>query len=166
MNIGLIFSGLAALALTSCTDISKPDQYGNTYDLTWGFDDGYPKAGFTYATSDRHHGIQIEYFAPDGRVFLWYPTNTRSLPGRWRRNKWGDVCFAYAGRTYNPATGKVSQDMEEICHRNYQLSGKISRVAGDPFNLSSGRVPDFVLKKCRLPSPMQLQTSFWSCRPR
>ena len=76
--------------------------------------------------------------------------------------------FAYfgAGPTRNPVTGVRSGHMVEQCYRRYELSRPISRVAGDPFNLSSGSVPDFDLRKCQLPPPMKLSTTLWSCTPR
>lgn len=160
---------LAVLLVASCADLSKPDRFGNVYSDSLDslkYKSTYPLGGYTYATSSSAHGIQIEYFTEDGRNYLWYPTGSRSLPGTWRKNDWGHVCFAYGQASYNPATKEHSAAGQEKCLRSYQQGTIISRVEGDPFNLESGELPDFDLTKCRLPEPMTLATTHWSCEPR
>jgi len=49
-------------------------------------DPGYPRPNYTYASGPpwerKGHGIQVEYFAEDGRSYLWYPGNSRVVAGR------------------------------------------------------------------------------------
>ncbi|MBL4556436.1 MAG: hypothetical protein JKP98_02155 [Rhodobacteraceae bacterium] len=40
--------------------------------------------GATYKSYSRAHGTQIEYLASNGRAYLWYPGNTRVVPGAGR----------------------------------------------------------------------------------
>ncbi len=100
-------------------------------------------SGNTHWIYDVFHGTQVEYNAPDGRTFLWYPGNTRILPGRWEVRKGfivPELCFLYGTNTYNPVTGLRGGKWE--CDTVKRL-GYIMR--GDPFGLSRGlpvRIPD------------------------
>ncbi len=113
-------------------------------------------AGNTILSWDGKHGTQVEYLAPGGRTYLWYAGNLAVVTGTWSlRNRempeWGggsyqmpEICYAYAGATYNPVT-KKSGGLE--CSELSHLSIFINEMApGDPFRLSSGKVP-FVLDK-------------------
>lgn len=77
---------------------------------------------------DKHHGNQLSYSAPDGRIFLAYPDNSRVLRGRWLvctatyglLNKtrervyfpYAKVCFRYNTTARNAATGVRGIDWE------------------------------------------------------
>jgi hypothetical protein len=108
--------------------------------------------GQTVATYNPQHGYQIEAYAPDGRIALWYPGNRSALLGRvtfrqsfepW--NMWGDkagvlICFTYDQPGYNPATGRTSKD--EGCTAAYAfLASIVGKRQGDPFGLLTGRAP-------------------------
>lgn len=107
-------------------------------------------AGNTLAFQD-FRGAQIEYYSPDGRVWLWYPGNKRAVPGRYYTkqvdgpvNAFGDrpavlICFDYGPNSYNPTSGKVGG---EECDAAYAYIASIrGRRSGDVFNLASGNVP-------------------------
>lgn len=90
------------------------------------------------------HGTQVEYTAPDGKAYLWYPGNPGPVVGEWTADTDGTgsaiVCFKYPANTYNPET-------EEWGGRWWckQGAGYVADedhlVSGDPFNLASGRIP-------------------------
>jgi len=94
------------------------------------------------------HGIQTEYYARGGRAYLWYPGNSRSVRGQWKYSSGGShVCFRYPANTYDPVKNKQLGDW------NCKSKAKLQRMAkatckGDPFRLSSGKVP-YVLKRGR-----------------
>jgi hypothetical protein len=66
------------------------------------------------------HGTQVEYYAPNGLAFLWYPGNHRPVPSRWKlehkKNIYGTylyaICFLYPSRSYNPLTHESGGDWE------------------------------------------------------
>jgi hypothetical protein len=94
------------------------------------------------------HGIQVEYYARNGRSYLWYPGNSRSVRGQWKNSSGGShVCFRYPANTYDPVKNKQLGDW------NCKSKAKVQRMAkstckGDPFRLSSGKVP-YALKRGR-----------------
>lgn len=63
----------------------------------------------TVKTWIREHGTQIEYHSTDGRTWLVYPGNTRSVQGEWKiqpAGKTSQICYRYGKNTYNPVTGQ------------------------------------------------------------
>jgi hypothetical protein len=105
--------------------------------------------GATYKSYSRAHGTQIEYLASNGRAYLWYPGNTRVVPGRWKTDQdpAGNVlmCFRYGANTYNPVTRRGGGDWEcqsGIAHT--LMAGEVRD--GDPLGLASGQIP-FVLPR-------------------
>jgi len=161
---------VAALCLTACVegnDARKDILTGNTY--AHGMfeivpvDPDYPRAGMTYASSDFFHGLQVEYFSPDGKVYLWYPGNVRSVVGEWTAEK-NDLCFRYQPNSYNPVTGQRGGAWE-CRNRAREKIALVSKADGDPFQLKSGRVPAHDLRTCRLPGGMK-QYGQMRCLPK
>ncbi len=89
------------------------------------------------------HGTQIEYFASDGRAFLWYPGNSRPVRSRWKLSGSDDrydLCFLYPGRSYNPLTREYGGRWD--CRNLGRYAARIKEIrAEDIFGLSSGRLP-------------------------
>jgi len=89
------------------------------------------------------HGTQVEYFAPNGRAFLWYPGNTRSVPSYWKIEKGTRshlICFQYPANSYNRLTKQSGGNWE--CAKLGFWAKDITEIRGkDIFSLSSGRVP-------------------------
>lgn len=166
----VLATGLLAMVAAACADLDQPDRFGNQYDENLqrsAFRSGYPLGGHTYASSYQADGIQIEYFTEDGRTFLWYPSGTTAIPGKWRRTEEGSLCFSYDAMFYSRITKESSDAGEEKCYPRGRLERVlISRSAGDVFDLEEGTVPGFDLTNCRLPDPMKLMTVSWSCEPR
>lgn len=107
-------------------------------------------SGRTHRTYSSQHGTQVEYLAPNGVSYLWYPGNTRAVVGRWtvepydKNPKVGVICFAYQN-SYNPVT-RTSGGRHCITAGNFKNTHRESR-SGDVFNLSSGRVPYTLSKR-------------------
>ena len=142
---------------------------GNTYAQGSRFkigpvDPQYPRANVTYATSDFFHGLQVEYFGPGGRAYLWYPGNERAVTGEWTAEG-NELCFRYQANSYNPVTGQ-SGGQWECRNRTGALGGLISFVEGDAFGLKSGLVPAHDLRTCKLPGDMKLMVSQMKCLPK
>jgi hypothetical protein len=149
-----------ALCLSACGDAGSPGKdviTGNTYAhgvfQIVAVAPAYPQADVTYASSDFFHGLQVEYFSPDGKVYLWYPGNSRSVVGEWTAEK-NELCFRYQPNSYNPVTGQKGGKWE-CRNRARQRGDLVSKAEGDPFQLKSGRVPAHDLRTCRLPGSMK-----------
>lgn len=96
------------------------------------------------------HGTQIEYYAPNGKAFLWYPGNQRPVRSLWKLKKSGDrykVCAQYPTSSYNPITKRRGGRWR--CEDLAPYSGRIREIRkGDIFGLSSRKLP-FVLSPRR-----------------
>lgn len=99
----------------------------------------FPYADKTLLFYDPSHGNQIEYFAPDGKCYLWYPGNKRALPGHWRME--GDsICFLFGSNTYNPVTGEIGGNWDKRPFQSFAAT--VEHTAdGDVHGLATGRVP-------------------------
>jgi len=103
----------------------------------------------TFIVVQRGHGVYVEYTAPDGRVYLWYPRNGGVVRGYWGLQGYNhpilgrevdQVCFSYRGAV-NPVTGVYNPNE---CIRTEDTLGDVSTIdsrSGDPFGLSEGRIP-------------------------
>ncbi|WP_179380411.1 hypothetical protein [Jannaschia marina] len=106
----------------------------------------------TFITYNSFHGTQIEYHGTDGKAHLWYPGNFSGVPSNWKieydvRSRSHDICWQYPVRSYNPVTRQRGGRFD--CQPNrFYLAGVTQILAGDPFNLASGRIP-FRLSKER-----------------
>jgi hypothetical protein len=96
-------------------------------------------AGYTAMTYDPGHGTQVEYLAPDGGAYLWYPLNSGIVVGAWK-TEGNDVCFRYGRNTYNPVTRKAggNWDCTPLALHSKHV---VERARGDVFGLASGKLP-------------------------
>ena len=106
----------------------------------------------TRITYSSFHGTQIEYHRADGKAFLWYQGNSVVVPSNWKVSEYGlsshAICWQYPSRSYNPVTGETGGHWE--CQPASTYNGGLEQlIAGDPFRLSSGRIP-FRLPKGKL----------------
>src|SRR5882757_11330834 len=71
-------------------------------------------SGKTRITGDNRHGVQVEYNAPDGHTYLWYPGSPRITPGLWKTmevlapdgiHKAVRVCYVYSVNSVDPTNG-------------------------------------------------------------
>ncbi|WP_437320808.1 hypothetical protein [Sorangium sp. So ce385] len=88
---------------------------------------------------DPSHGNQIEYTGPDGRAFLWYPTNRSPLPGDWRIDG-QRICFQYGESSFNPVTGDHGGEWECTPLEQHERH-MVDSVSGDVFGLATGSLP-------------------------
>ncbi len=102
--------------------------------------------GHTVHFYSEPHGNQVEYFAPGGRTFLWYPTEDQPVPGEWALEVAPDevtvdLCFRYPTTAWNP----VTQQYEGPWHCSPFAEARAEIVddplEGDPFDLSDGSIP-------------------------
>lgn len=170
---------IGAFSLSACVESTGADSTnagpvslktdwltGNTYADNAGrfiFGADYPRADVTYASADIFHGLQIEYFSPQGKAYLWYPGNTRVVVGDWK-DEGRKICFRYQSNSSNPVTGQTGGEWE--CQGKISAqSDLVSSVDGDAFGLTSGRLPVHDLRTCRLPGDMQMVTMM-RCLPK
>ncbi|WP_147405720.1 hypothetical protein [Cereibacter sphaeroides] len=120
-----------------------------------------PRPGYTVATDSVGNGIQIEYFAPDGRSYLWYPGNRTVVPAQYRyglvipndgsTGRIATIEFLYPANSVD-MLGRRGGKWESRGISDYRIYVMASQE-GDVFNLSSGKVP-YVRRGCDLPKPM------------
>ena len=88
------------------------------------------------------HGTTVEYFAPDGQVYLWYPGLNEPVVATWEVR--GSlvarfICFGYAMRASDLQKGAYQAPE---CITPQQLYRTIKETHGtDLFGLSGGTVP-------------------------
>ncbi|MEM1428303.1 MAG: hypothetical protein AAGG09_02485 [Pseudomonadota bacterium] len=46
----------------------------------------YPQPNTTYLSFSRAHGFQVNYLAPQGKAWLWYPGNSVGVPEEYKRD--------------------------------------------------------------------------------
>ena len=61
-----------------------PDPEDKVLGFSREIDPQYPRPGVTYATLDRYHGLQVTYYDPSGKSYLWYPGNRVSVEANYR----------------------------------------------------------------------------------
>lgn len=125
----------------------------------------YPKANMTYLSFSQGHGYQVNFIAPGGQAWLWYPGNVRGVPEEYKRDRVNGVdalCWRHPKQSFNPVTG---QSGGRFACQSLVLSRKtiVAALPGDPFNLATGRVP-YQLRKCGPPPEFQLAKDTFECR--
>lgn len=125
-------------------------------------------ANKTFRSYSPQHGTQLEYNAPDGRTYLWYPGNAVVLEGRWRVEPdphapklletppgSGNIvegpprfrrCYQYGSNTYNPVTGRRGGEWE--CQGVFS-QGLGQPRGGDVFGLARRKTVPMVTTKQR-----------------
>lgn len=118
----------------------------------------------TMLSYSAQHGTQVEYIAPNGDTFLWYPGNDAILRGQftvlWEKGSaeiddpeqgryrgqinLNYVCFRYAANSYNPATGHRGGGYECGAYARQREVLKETRK-GDVFGLAGRAVAPFPL---------------------
>jgi hypothetical protein len=118
-------------------------------------------SGETRMTYDAGHGTQVEYNAPDGHSYLWYPGSPRLTPGFWKTTQvlapdgvhiGVRVCYMYPANGIEPTDGSRGGDWS--CNPAwYSLMRTTDKVEGDPFGLARrGGAAPFILS----PAPTSL----------
>lgn len=124
----------------------------------------YPQANQTYLSFSSAHGFQVNYLGTNGRAWLWYPGNSRGVPEEYRLQQVrgiAAICWRHPGASYNPVTKQVGG---EFACQSLDLSRRtiIARLAGDPFNLATGKVP-YRLDRCKAPPAFEFDRNRYAC---
>ncbi|MGL6073545.1 MAG: hypothetical protein ACRC8S_05205 [Fimbriiglobus sp.] len=142
----LIYVSVAVIGLVIASYYRKSVQKAEAHDRLENFEweQKHPRSAFEYCGKtlefyNDSHGRQVEYLHPNGKCYLWYPTNTEVIIGRWKVDDIS-IYFKYGTDTYNPVTGVVGGGWE----RAYLVywSDNITQVfEGDPLDLMSLKIP-------------------------
>lgn len=124
----------------------------------------FPTAGITYLSFDLAHGFQVNYFSDRGIAWLWYPGNHKAVPEEYKLSTISGqhvVCFRHPPNSYNPVIG-TSGGSFKCASLDFTQRGTVAQLAGDPFGLSSGRVP-IMLDRCTAPVEFQFDRARFVC---
>lgn len=124
----------------------------------------YPREDTTYLSFSRAHGFQVNYLAPQGRAWLWYPGNLRGVPEEYKKDVISGlqaICWRHPENSFNPVTRRSGGGF--ACE-NLSFAQKtiVAALPGDPFNLKTGQVP-YRLDRCTAPTRFQFERSAFSC---
>lgn len=178
MNFNLVFAGsLLALSLSACASDPRNDNQMAFEDALAFEDEAFGRfmvaeialksmsenevrAGLIEKLSDvtaivkqTGHGIYVEYTAPDGRLFMWYPGNGGVVAGRWGISddfSPARACFKYFA-AYQGVTGEFEPNE---CVDTAQILGEayvVDKRPGDVFELSTKGIP-YVKSSGNLPA--------------
>jgi hypothetical protein len=89
------------------------------------------------------HGIYVEYTAPDGRLFMWYPGNAVAVTGAWGISESFSpprACFKYFS-AYHGVTGEFEPNECVATVQTLSEAYVIDKRAGDVFELSTKGIP-------------------------
>ncbi|MEO0574338.1 MAG: hypothetical protein AAF004_02660 [Pseudomonadota bacterium] len=89
------------------------------------------------------HGIYVEYTAPDGRLFMWYPGNMVTVGGTWGISDAFSpprACFRYFS-AYHGVTGEYEPNECVTASQTLSEAYVIDKRAGDVFELSTKGIP-------------------------
>lgn len=144
LELRLLFTTAAVVHLAACNGDTK----GSAAVL-------FPASDMTYLSYSDQHGVQIEYLAPSGKTYLWYPGNRAVVAGEWTEVL-DRVCYRYGADTFNPVTRRQGGDWE--CRFTDILAeANLDALAGDPFDLSTTELVPSDLGKCEVPSKFALE---------
>lgn len=124
----------------------------------------YPKAGTTYLSFSGAHGFQVTHLAAGGTTYLWYPGNLGGLMGDYKRDTVGGhdvMCWRYGPKTYNPVT-KTRGGQFDCQEMEFTRKTIVAQLSGDPFNLTSGRVP-YPMARCTAPREFSFDRDKFTC---
>lgn len=133
-------------------------------------------AGKTFRAFDPQHGNQVEFFARDGTVSLWYPGNSDLVPGRWiaeplNINGPTQICFKYGLDSFNPVTERRRgnwecrdasawlKDVKEIRNRDPL---EISRALPFVLNAQPEQSTSDLARRAGLSPPQEANLANWS----
>lgn len=123
----------------------------------------FPQSGNTYLSFSQSHGFQVNYLAPSGEAWLWYPGNWHAIAEKWRvAHTGGAICWRHLENSFNPVTG-IKGGIEQCESVFLAKRSIIASLNGDPFKLSSGAVP-YTLPKCQAPTAFQFSRDTFRCR--
>ncbi len=88
------------------------------------------------------HGVFIEFTSADGRLFMWYPRNSRVVNGTWGLRDFDGpkLCYKYLNSVHG-VTGEY--EPTECIPPSQKLVAEfvLDSRSGDPFGLAKGTLP-------------------------
>jgi hypothetical protein len=116
--------------------------------LAFGTLAGEPLMERTVMLYDASQGTQVIYLGRSGKTYLWHPSSTQIVSGRWSTRASGEytdtICLGYGSSKYNPVTGQ--SDGSTHCFKVQQLlSLHHEQIDGDAFRLASRTEAPFQL---------------------
>lgn len=124
----------------------------------------YPQPNTTYLSFSLAHGFQVNYLAPRGAAWLWYPGNKRGVPEEYKRDVVAGrnvICWRHPSNSYNPVT-KTKGGPFACENLAFSQRTIIAALPGDPFALKTGQVP-YPLKRCTAPAQFRFDRTVFSC---
>lgn len=97
----------------------------------------------TAIVKQRGHGIYVEYTAPDGRLYMWYPGNYGLVTGTWGISESFSpprACFKYQA-AYHGVTGEFEPNECVSAAQTLSEAYVVEKRSGDVFELSSKGIP-------------------------
>ena len=124
----------------------------------------YPQPNTTYLSFSTAHGFQVNYLAPGGKAWLWYPGNQRGVAEEYKLEIVSGqqaICWRHPSNSYNPVT--QTRGGTFAC-QNLAFSQRtiVAELLGDPFSLQTGKLP-FPLERCTAPVQFSFDRSKISC---
>ncbi|MEM9402671.1 MAG: hypothetical protein AAGA44_09315 [Pseudomonadota bacterium] len=89
------------------------------------------------------HGIYVEYTAPDGRLFMWYPGNAGTVAGTWGISDQfapPRACFRYFA-AYHGVSGEYEPNECVPAEQTLSEAYVIEKRKGDVFELRTKGIP-------------------------
>lgn len=112
----------------------------------------YPMPNTTYLSFSTAHGFQVNYLAPQGKAWLWYPGNRRGVQEEYKQDAVAGqkaICWRHPSSSYNPVTQTTGGGF--ACQSlSFSQRTIVAALPGDPFSLKTGQVP-FPLERCNAP---------------
>ncbi|GGF81955.1 hypothetical protein SAMN05216376_117100 [Mameliella alba] len=122
----------------------------------------YPRGNVTYLSFSAAHGFQVNYIRGDGKAWLWYPGNTVVVPEMWKIEGGGtSLCWSHPSNSYNPVTRETGGGFT-CSPRLFTARTVVAHLPGDPFKLSSGKIP-YRLGKCDAPKAFSFDRTRFHC---
>ncbi len=114
------------------------------------FDDDQVREALTKTLNDvtaivkqSGHGIYVEYTAPDGRLYMWYPRNAGVVTGTWGISDSFSpprACFKYIAARHG-ITGEFEPNECVSVEQTLSEAYVIDKRQGDVFQLSTEGIP-------------------------
>jgi hypothetical protein len=96
-------------------------------------------SNYTRMTYDPRHGTQVEYNAPNGESYLWYPGRVPD-----QTHRYVTLCYLYSAASYDPTNNSRGGKWECVPSVLAIIRTK-ERTAGNPFRLGASRQTPFIL---------------------
>ncbi|MEM1079087.1 MAG: hypothetical protein AAGI09_11205 [Pseudomonadota bacterium] len=124
----------------------------------------YPQPNRTYLSFSLAHGFQVNFFAGNGRAYLWYPGNRNVVAEAYKLDVVAGqqaLCWRHPENSFNPVTRTTGGQFrcESLAMAQRTMAAV---VAGDPYRLSEGNIP-YVLDKCVAPEEFVFDRNRFSC---